>query len=45
MKNADASGIYRMQSFVRRLKPDQNAVEAAVEQGWSHERWKDTSIG
>jgi transposase len=36
MKKADASGIYRMQRFVRALKQDQSAVEAAVEQGWSN---------
>jgi transposase len=36
MKKADASGIYRMQRFVRTLKQDQSAVEAAVEQSWSN---------
>jgi transposase len=36
MKKADASGLYRMQRFVRRLKQDQSAVEAAVEQSWSN---------
>jgi hypothetical protein len=36
MKKADASGIYRMQRFVRRLKQDQSAVEAAIEQSWSN---------
>lgn len=36
MKKADASGIYRMQRFVRTLKQDQGAVEAAVEQSWSN---------
>jgi len=32
MKKAAASGIYRMQRFVRTLQQDQSAVEAAVEQ-------------
>jgi transposase len=36
MKKADASGIYRMQRFVRTLKQDQSAVEAAVEQSWNN---------
>jgi transposase len=36
MKKADASGICRMQRFVRTLKQDQSAVEAAVEQRWSN---------
>jgi transposase len=36
MKKADASGLYRMQRFVRRSKQDQSAVEAAVEQSWSN---------
>jgi hypothetical protein len=36
MKKADASGLYRMQRFVRTLKQDQSAVEAAVEQSWSN---------
>jgi transposase len=36
MKKADASGLHRMQRFVRRLKQDQSAVEAAVEQSWSN---------
>jgi transposase len=36
MKKADASGIYRMQRFVRTFKQDQSAVEAAVEQSWSN---------
>jgi transposase len=36
MKKADATGIYRMQRFVRTLKQDQSAVEAAVEQSWSN---------
>jgi hypothetical protein len=31
MKKADAFGIYRMQRFVRTLKRDQSAVEAACE--------------
>jgi transposase len=35
MKKADAYGLYRMQRFVRRLKQDQSAVEAAVE-SWSN---------
>jgi transposase len=36
MKKADASGLYKMQRFVRALKQDQSAVEAAVEQSWSN---------
>jgi hypothetical protein len=36
MKKAAASGIYRMQRFVRTLQQDQSAVEAAVEQTWSN---------
>jgi transposase len=36
MKKADASGLYRIQRFVRTLKQDQSAVEAAVEQSWSN---------
>jgi transposase len=36
LKKADASGIYSMQRFVRTLKQDQSAVEAAVEQTWSN---------
>jgi transposase len=31
-----ASGIYKMQHFVRTLKQDQSAVDAAVEQYWSN---------
>jgi transposase len=49
MKKADASGIYRMQRFVRTLKQDQSAVEAArrTEQeqwsgGRSHQSTEDT---
>jgi hypothetical protein len=36
MNKATASGIYRMQRFVRTLKQDQSAVEAAVEQKWGN---------
>ena len=36
MNKATASGIYRMQRFVRTLKQAQSAVEAAVEQNWSN---------
>jgi transposase len=36
MNKASASGIYKMQRFVRTLKQDQSAVEAAVEQSWSN---------
>jgi transposase len=36
MKKANDSGIYRMQRFVHRLKQDQSAVEAAVEETWSN---------
>jgi Transposase len=36
MKKAKASGLYRLQRFVRRLKQDQSAIEAAVEQSWSN---------
>jgi hypothetical protein len=45
MMKAAASGIYRMQRFVRTLEQDQSAVDPAVEQTWSNVRWKDTSIG
>jgi transposase len=36
MNKATASGIYKMQRFVRTLKQDQSAVDAAVEQSWSN---------
>jgi transposase len=36
MNKATASGIYKMQRFVRALKQDQSAVEAAVDQTWSN---------
>jgi transposase len=36
MKKANDSGIYGMQRFVHRLKQDQSAVEAAVEETWSN---------
>jgi transposase len=36
MKKANGSGIYGMQHFVHRLKQDQSAVEAAVEETWSN---------
>jgi transposase len=36
MKRACDSGIYGMQRFVRTLKQDLSAVEAAVEQTWSN---------
>ena len=36
MNKASASGIYKMQRFVRTLKQDQSAVDAAVEQSWSN---------
>jgi len=36
MNKATASGIYKMQRFVRTLKQDQSAVEVAVERTWSN---------
>jgi transposase len=36
MNKASASSIYKMQRFVRTLKQDQSAVDAAVEQSWSN---------
>ena len=36
MNRATNSGIYGMQRFVRRLKQDQSAVEAAVKETWSN---------
>jgi hypothetical protein len=36
MNQASASGIYKMQRFVRTLKQDQSAVDAAVEQSGSN---------
>ncbi len=36
MNKATDSGIYGMQRFVRKLKQDQSAVEAAVEETWSN---------
>ena len=36
MNRATDSGIYGMQRFVRTLKQDQSAVEAAVEETWSN---------
>jgi transposase len=36
MNQASASGIYKMRRFVRTLKQDQSAVDAAVEQSGSN---------
>ncbi len=36
MKRAQSSGIYGMQRFVRRLRQDVSAVEAAVSERWSN---------
>jgi transposase len=36
MKRAQSSGIYGMQRFVRRLRQDLSAVEAAVSETWSN---------